>query len=128
VAATTLGLPPGILYSILEDPNRLQAYQHLAVYKEGRRPVDASVQAFLEVSAHQRFVAGVLIIALEPWCVQAGPPGQRDEILAAVARELAVVEQVVVLPEPALGLCGTGRHGGVHRLLSPVGEVPPFDP
>src|SRR5829696_7074180 len=34
----------------------------------------------------------------------------------------------MVLPEPALGLGRPGRHGGVHRLLSPVGEVPPFDP
>ena len=34
----------------------------------------------------------------------------------------------MVLSEPALGLGGPGRHGGVHRLLSPVGEVPPFDP
>ena len=34
----------------------------------------------------------------------------------------------MVLPEPALGLGGTGGNGSVHRLLAPVREVPPFDP
>src|SRR5215208_4093712 len=71
-ASTTPGLPPGILYGILEDPDGLQPYQHLAVYKEGRGPVDAGLQAFPEVSTHQSFVAAAPVITLEPLCIEAG--------------------------------------------------------
>ena len=91
MASTTPGLPPGILYSVLEDPNRLQAHQRLAVEIEGGRPVDASVQALLEVSTHRSFVTAAPVITLEPLCVEAGLSGQLGQVLVAEARELAVI-------------------------------------
>src|SRR4051812_31682094 len=57
-------LPPGILYSLLEDPDGLQANQHLVVDEERGRPVHTHPLPPLKILLHQFGVAGFLVISL----------------------------------------------------------------
>ena len=114
--------------ALFEDPEGLQAHQHLVVDEERGRPVHADPLALLEILLHQFGVAWPLVVALEAPHVELRLFGERTQVLVAEARGLALVEQVVVLPEFTLGLGGPGGDGGVHRLPALVGEVSPFDP